>query len=160
MPAAYIHERIAKKALAQISPLSTSIKDNLDAFELGSQGPDILFFYNIINFLNRNTRPNHLGERMHKERISALFKEILINTKNQKGIAIAWSLGFVSHYAVDCTIHPYVYAMSNNDDGTTNTTKHLVLESQFDTWCYQRRHAHGVPRQVRCISKLSENQIS
>lgn len=158
MPAAYIHEKIAKKALEIITDKPFFMANNIDAFELGAQGPDVLFFYNVLNFLDKDTRPNHLGSRIHEEHVNDFFRVALLSSKEQQGAAPAWLLGFVSHYAADCTVHPFVYATTNNEDGSSNSTRHLVLESQFDTWYYRAKGEKGIPRQARCITDINDLQ--
>lgn len=158
MPAAYIHEQIVKKAIQRFKTLPSSFGNNQDALEIGAQGPDILFFYDILNVFNKNHIPNKLGVQMHHERIGSFLRELLIKTKETMGSSYAYLMGFVAHYATDCTIHPFVYAMTNNDNGTNNETKHLVLETQFDTWYHQNSGNKGLPRQVTCIKRLTDVQ--
>lgn len=158
MPAAYIHEQIVKKAIKRFKTLPSGFGDNQDVLEIGAQGPDILFFYNILNVFNKNHIPNKLGVQMHHERIGLFLHHLLLKTKETMGSSYAYLMGFVAHYATDCTIHPFVYAMSNNEDGSENETKHLVLETQFDTWYHQNSGNKGIPRQVSCIKRLTNMQ--
>ena len=156
MPAAYIHENIAKTALSKINDVPEYIKKDMDAFEMGAQGPDFLFYYDILKFWNKDSSPNSLGNDMHNKRINDFFKTVLPAAKEHGGAAPAWLCGFVTHYAADTTIHPFVYARTDNSDGSRNLTGHLVIESQFDTWYY--RHVQGkkgIPRQVRCAKRMT-----
>lgn len=158
MPAAYIHEKIAKKAISNIKNLPESFINNFDVFEFGAQGPDLLFYHRMLHPLEKNRRPNVLGERIHMERVGEFLTTLLKYAKENNGAECAWVIGFVSHYATDSTIHPFVYSTTNNEDGTNNTTRHLVLESQFDTWYYRKEGNIGVPRQAQCIKRLTHNQ--
>ncbi len=158
MPAAYIHEQIANIALSDNTKLLSKIDNNIHAFELGAQGPDILFFYGLMKIFNIDRHPNKLGITIHQEREGQFLESLLLYAKENDDASFAWILGFVCHYATDCTIHPFVYATSNNDDGTENTTNHLLLETYFDTWYYRKLGNKGIPRQVQCIKKLSKAQ--
>jgi hypothetical protein len=159
MPAAYIHENIAKNSLETIQPSPAYIKNNIYAYELGAQGPDFLFYYNVLKFWDKDYSPNELGNDMHNKRIKAFFKAALVSAKNQGDAARAWLAGFVTHYAADTTIHPFVYATTDNDDGSRNLTAHLVLESQFDTWYFREMQSNtGIPRQAICSKKMTHSQ--
>lgn len=160
MPAAYIHENIAKKALGKIVSIPSYIKNNMDAFEFGAQGPDVLFFYNIIKFWDKDFTPNRLGEYMHKHKVNDFIRTALKYAKKNGGAALAWITGFVAHYAADATIHPFVYARTNSEDGTQNILQHLLLESQFDTWYYRSQGNKGIPRQARCTKTITHSQKS
>ncbi len=159
MPAAFIHENIALSALKKINKVPKYIKANMDAFELGAQGPDLFFFYHILKFWDKNFEPNKLGETMHHSKTSNFFKSALNHAKKHGEAARAWLAGFATHYAADSTVHPYVYATTNNEDNTPNTTKHLLLETQFDTW-YHRNvlKRQRIPRQAKCVNHLTDDQ--
>ena len=159
MPAAYIHENIAKNSLEAIQPSPAYIKNNIYAYELGAQGPDFLFYYNILKFWDKDYSPNELGNDMHNKRIKAFFRAALVDAKKQGDAAKAWLAGFVTHYAADTTIHPFVYATTDNEDGSRNITAHLVLESQFDTWYFREIQGNtGIPRQAICTKKMTGGQ--
>lgn len=158
MPAAYIHENIAQNALEGINSIPSFIKDENNAFELGAQGPDILFFYNILKFWDNDYIPNRLGEYMHKHKVNDFIRTAFISAKRSGGAALAWIAGFVVHYAVDSTIHPFVYARTSNNDGSENILEHLMLEAQFDTWCYRSQGYKGIPRQAQCTKAITKVQ--
>ncbi len=158
MPAAYIHEQISRKALSNFKKLPFFMENNIDAFELGAQGPDPLFYHGVLNIFEKDKRPNLLGEEIHKKKVRRFFRALLTHVQKQQGASFAWLLGFVCHYATDSTIHPYVYFTTNNEDGMSNTTRHLVLESQFDTWYYRYLKNKGIPRQAGCLQRLAKEQ--
>ncbi len=159
MPAAFIHENIAINALKKANKTPEYIINNMEAFELGAQGPDILFFYHMLKFWDKNFKPNELGETMHQKNISQFFKSAFKHAKSYGSAACAWIAGFITHYAADTTVHPFVYASTNNADGSQNTTKHLLLETQFDTWYHRKvQNNKGIPRQVSCIKQLNSSQ--
>ncbi len=159
MPAAYIHENIAKNSLETILSAPSYIKNNIYAYEMGAQGPDFLFYYNVLKFWDKDSSPNELGNDMHNKHINDFFKAVLVSAKNEGDAARAWLAGFVTHYAADTTIHPFVYASTDNEDGSRNITAHLVLESQFDTWYFREMQGNtGIPRQAICSKKMNHTQ--
>ena len=159
MPAAYLHESITKNVLKKIKVVPDYVKSNIFAYELGAQGPDYLFYYNLLRFWDKNFEPNELGEDMHKKKIGAFFSAVLQSAKNHGDAAKAWLCGFVTHYAADTTIHPFVYAWTDNPDGSRNLLEHLSIEAQFDTWYYRKvLGKKGIPRQASCAKKMTGAQ--
>ena len=105
MPEGYTHVRTAQHAaeLAGYTPASPQ------AFATGANGPDILFVYQLWKPKARRT-PDlpTLGNIMHRDKTGAFVLDLVQNaaTPAQKDYA----LGFLTHYAADSTVHPYVYA--------------------------------------------------
>ncbi|MDE7306334.1 MAG: hypothetical protein K2N33_02990 [Clostridia bacterium] len=64
---------------------------------LGAQGGDVFFAYNI-----KPTKSN-LGRSMHNMNVANLFEKLL-------GGNPSYVAGFATHYALDCTLHPAIYA--------------------------------------------------
>lgn len=91
--------------------------DHIDAavkyrglFNWGLEGPDILFYRKVIT----GGSPYHkLGGRMHEESTMRLFDSMLAYCRQaegeQKEQAKAYLYGFAGHYALDSTVHPYVF---------------------------------------------------
>lgn len=115
-------------------------KDEYDAFLLGSQGPDILFY--VFNpFLPKNP---DLGHQFHQEKptelLSALKECLSILDESEYAIGHAYAQGFLCHYALDSSVHPLVYAQVNAycDAGEEGLTReyaspvHVVMEAEFD----------------------------
>ncbi len=67
---------------------------------LGAQGGDVFFAYNI-----KPTKAN-LGRTMHNADAKWLFKKL-------SGGNLSYCAGFATHYALDCTLHPDIYAYEN-----------------------------------------------
>lgn len=64
---------------------------------LGAQGGDVFFAYNI-----KPTKSN-LGRSLHKRNAFYLFSQLAKGNPS-------YAAGFAAHYALDCTLHPYIYA--------------------------------------------------
>jgi len=115
------------------------IHDNEKLYNLGAQGPDILFYYKPWNPYARSIRET--GERMHHESTALFFKEAITLLNKSTGSyyeeLLVYVLGFLSHYYCDKSIHPYVYSMIkagcyNFDDGKTNLN-HYDIEATIDS---------------------------
>lgn len=64
---------------------------------LGAQGGDVFFAYSI-----KPTKTN-LGRCLHKLDAKELFEKLIVGN-------ISYTAGFAVHYALDCTLHPAIYA--------------------------------------------------
>lgn len=129
---------------ATLNTLDDEYKEILNkhkqAYYLGTQGPDLFFYYYTGNFYN-STRS--LGYILHKERIGKFLSELLYQTKhikndNDREIATAYFLGYISHYVVDAHAHPYVYYHAGFSTrkrfkfSPKNSIYHRRLESNLD----------------------------
>ncbi len=159
MPAAYVHDAIALAAQAR-----TGIPGlHEGALCAGAQGPDPLFYYRFFSRV-KNTRMAALGSRIHDERTGDFLVALLRHARAHGGsgemrqLVLSYAWGFLSHFATDSTVHPYVYARSFDREGAYNTNIHCALEAAMDTWLY-RRHGHrGIPRQMTGIAALATRE--
>ena len=104
MPEGYTHIRTARAA-AKLAGLS--IVSDEAAFGCGANGPDMLFCYRVWRRAeNRGENLPLIGERLHNENTGAFLQSLIENaqTPSQR----SYVLGFLAHYATDCTVHPYV----------------------------------------------------
>ena len=141
MPAIITHDTFGQDAYARHFSTIGGTKDEAEAFLLGNQGPDPLF-YSIANPL---LAPVHkLGNIMHKEKpneILIAFKQaICALDETDRSVGRAYALGFLGHYVLDSTMHPLVYfhefqlcdagepGLSRADGGEV----HAVIESEYD----------------------------
>lgn len=151
MPAAYLHESITLAVLQRI-PLPAWWEDPLtDCALIGAQGPDPLFFYNFLP-PRFGTRVFKLGEAMHAQRVGQMLRAILTAAAKGEQSVKAWAAGYLSHYALDTVIHPFVYANSFSN-GKYATHLHLLLEKAMDTWLYRQQGHQGIPRHFEGIRR-------
>ncbi|ROR30361.1 zinc dependent phospholipase C [Mobilisporobacter senegalensis] len=119
------------------------IANNISAYKLGLQGPDIFFYYlpNVIK------NPEHsLGKIMHEVNTNTFFKnyfnEINHYQEHMLDAAYAYISGFLCHYCLDTICHPYIYARTNynplpvkNKDNGKNiySAHHRSFETLIDS---------------------------
>lgn len=132
MPSGYLHKRCAEKA-CQAAGIKPSEKDVLI---LGAQGPDPLFVLGMFP-LRLSSRPAKYGKVLHTTRTGAFLTALLAGAKDGGNAERAFALGFLTHYALDTTVHPYVYAHSNDQNGLYSSALHMRLEKHWDTLYYQ-----------------------
>lgn len=91
---------------------------NRSAYAFGLQGPPDLFFYYLPSYaLHRH----NLGALAHTTEPRAFFRGLLesygrLSSAADRGIAEAYISGFLGHYLLDTTCHPYIYAMTHYHD--------------------------------------------
>lgn len=157
MPASYLHEVIALDAhdrlRQQRSALDGLLAEHRAALLTGSQGPDIFFFYKYLQSAE-NKKALALGNRLHSEHTSAFLLALLKHAQAGGDAARAYALGFLTHYAADTTVHPFVYARAFDREGRNSINLHCGLEAAMDTAAFHRQGGRGVPRQMNGIAAL------
>lgn len=135
MPGFLSHYIAGKAALAE---LSADIREKIFAderlYNLGTQGPDIFFYY-IPGQMRRRSRG--IGQEMHGRGLGLFLGAMARLAKNadaEKNLIFAYTAGFVMHYALDCNAHPYVYARTFDENSTRikNSAAHRKFESAID----------------------------
>ncbi|MDR1542164.1 MAG: zinc dependent phospholipase C family protein [Clostridiales bacterium] len=137
MPAVITHYLMGQAALKKMNDpwLKTLISKNMDAFSIGAQGPDILFFALGDKELNLT------GNAMHESGISSFYSAAIAAAKSaveeSKDIIISYMCGFLCHYALDTCTHPYIYFKTGftDDKGSLKDMekkRHRFLETTID----------------------------
>ena len=86
--------------------LQKDVRDRISErklYALGAQGGDVFFMYNA-------SRANNLGRRMHAMDAKEVFAAL-------KEGNLSYAAGWATHYALDCTVHPFVYAYEETHKG-------------------------------------------
>lgn len=142
MPAILTHDFFGKGVVDDAADLmGFSTVDERDAFLLGNQGPDPLF-YLVIDPLMRKWSP--LGNIMHDARPAPLLLAMREAAERLEGkerqIAKAYVAGFACHWQLDSAMHPFVYfwqygICGAGVDGLTEkdgSRVHAEIERDFD----------------------------
>ncbi len=117
----------------------------------GLQGPDVFFFRKV---LTGGAPLQAIGSRMHREKISQLFSSLAgyINAMPapRRDPAIAYFYGFLCHYSLDSTIHPYVgyhqQRLSKGFPELTSSAIHSQIETDMDVDLYSYLRGEPVDR--------------
>lgn len=124
MPAILAHFDFGTKVVRKISgnPLQ-SIKENIDEYILGLQGPDILFFYKPY----KKNNISKIGSDIHRQSGKLFFEEgkRLYSISKSESLR-AYLLGCTCHYWLDKMLHPFV------GEKAPEITQHYRIESEFD----------------------------
>ena len=112
MPAILTHDffarDVADRAKAEL-PLATL--DEREAFLLGSQGPDPLFYITIYPLMAKWAKVGYLMHDERPARLLAAMREAVDRlSKREKDVGAAYLAGFSCHWLLDLTVHPFVNA--------------------------------------------------
>jgi hypothetical protein len=94
-----------------------------------------VFFYYLPGLLRKTTRG--LGSDMHSGGF-VHFAECFIGEANKcdertKECAAAYFCGYITHYALDTTAHPYIYFRTGSNKSIKNSVRHRKFETNIDT---------------------------
>lgn len=113
--------------------IQTVIDRNLQAFNWGLQGPDLLFFSKFYRNTGKVARSGSLLHRIDPEFLFSEITEILIQSKLQSyySCLLSYFYGFLAHYMLDSTVHPYVYYLLYNIDSQITKSRHIQIENEI-----------------------------
>ena len=132
MPSTYAHRRFGADVLQQLpAALQDQIGKNRALFDVGLHGPDLLFYYHA----EKSTPVAALGNAMHDEPGRTFFDRArrVVHEEADREAALAYALGFVCHFALDSTCHPFVEQFTR-ESGVT----HCEIETEFDNMLLRR----------------------
>lgn len=140
MPAAVTHQYFAEFVLHDVpAPVKARIGACEHAFYWGAQGPDILFFHHA-GLLSRAAA---LGYEMHMKKVPRTARAMAAACPATNGTLFSYFLGFLCHYALDSTAHPFVrWTVKEKlvpESGECEGAEHRRCESELDYAVLLRR---------------------
>ncbi len=102
------------------------------AFALGLQGPDIFFYY--LPGYRRKPAP---GSMAHSQKTGAFLQALIQSCEKQpssiRDAAYCYVAGFLGHYTLDTTCHPYIYDKTKyQENEPAYFGRHVYLETDID----------------------------
>ena len=149
MPSTVTHAYFSLDVFDKLDDKSKKfLKNNTEDLKTFAQGPDPLYFYNLMfPFVGKNIR-NVYPRKIHDTKTRDFFIT-LINEINRKKLqkdsqVIGMLYGFISHYVLDSTIHPYIiYKTGIYDKYILESKKyrslHLDMELYLDGYMIFKR---------------------
>ena len=126
MPAAYAHYRFGQAVFSRLpEEKQKMIQAHRSLYDLGLQGPDLLFHYRPLS----HDPLKGTGSRMHEAPAEAFFRpagEQLCRSRDSDAL-LAYLWGFLCHFALDFHCHPYIDAAE-----AAGGPGHLAMETDFD----------------------------
>ncbi len=144
MPACYAHYHFGEVVIKELKPnVKAIVLAHRELFDIGVQGPDIFFYYHPL----QKNEVNTFGHTMHHTNASVFFKKTrryMASYNDHKEAMLAYLLGFLAHFALDSTDHPYI-AKKMQVSGVS----HSAIESEYD------RHLMAVDKRPEgCIDQF------
>lgn len=128
MPANYAHYfygELIKEKLKDSKEIYPLIHNNLNEFEIGLHGPDVLFYCNPF----KKNAINTYGNDLHDKKALDFFinaKETYLNSTHTDA-ELAFLFGFLCHYVLDMNCHPLVEKYIDIEKAS-----HYEIESSLD----------------------------
>lgn len=126
MPAAYAHYRFGQAVFSRLpTEKQNIIRAHRSLYDLGLQGPDLLFHYRPLS----HDPLKGTGALMHEAPAEAFFRpagEQLSHSRDSDAL-LAYLWGFLCHFALDFHCHPYIDAAE-----AAGGPGHLAMETDFD----------------------------
>jgi len=124
MPAVAAHYYFGQEVFKLLpEEIKILIKEHKQAFNLGLQGPDLLFYYKVW----KKNEIVDMGHELHRQPAGTFICRAIKNIKAMPSPdAQAYMLGFACHHVLDSTFHGRIGQLA--PDGR----EHLVLEAELD----------------------------
>jgi hypothetical protein len=135
------HLVAGKKLLTKLEPMNMLlIKNNRHFFNVGLQGPDILF---CGLAKDEHGYIGAVGEKMHKDNVNnslLCMQDYALHSRDNKFSLFSYLAGYVSHYHLDKNIHPYVGRKVREG------RNHKLVEADIDGAIYRHYTGESVGR--------------
>ncbi len=136
MPNIVTHTLFADDVLGLLD--APELNSRRQLFEVGSNGPDILFFHHMNpKSVLKKTPLHHMGSVLHEEYTNDFYASALDSIRKEKNPQIredmiAYTAGHLCHWALDSTAHPYIFCRTGNCKGQSASDHHR-FESILDS---------------------------
>lgn len=114
MPAVITHYLFARDVYRALGDDALPSSEEFSAFLLGNQGPDVLFF-SVLDVTQLVAKD--LGTRMHRadaaKTLACMRDAANMLPDEIRPIGQAFAKGFLCHYLLDSSEHPFIYAQQN-----------------------------------------------
>ena len=137
-----------------VSEFFSHIQSHQDYACLGSQGPD--YFYYVLN-KNDKAQAQKAGNVLHQQKTQLFLHHLLEEAIQQKSLVLYdYVLGFLTHHALDVSIHPYIFYYSGvykEDDPKTYEYAGLHLQFERKVDISFIKHRFGFKPHLRRLSR-------
>jgi hypothetical protein len=180
MPDMLAHYEVAEAARARLAegPLARLLRAQHDAFKVGAQGPDFLFYAGVWPGQRSRAGIAAVAHR-HKtgEAIAALVAEAAGTPAPERDIVAAFACGYAAHLALDASAHPWIQYWTGDVERTDDLAataparrRHGVLEASIDValsqkhspdqgWVRRQRLLAMSPAQTKAVSAAWERVV-
>ena len=123
MPDVVVHNAMGDKVLDRVGTEITSLIDR-SVFGISVMGPDPFIFYRFFALPFR-FGVNKRSSIMHRTKTGDFLMELAKRSSSRE--MFSYLAGFLCHYALDSTSHPFIIKMAANKDDM-----HMAIEHRLD----------------------------
>ena len=120
MPDIVVHTNFGAKIARRLM-----LDVNHDVYNFGLLGPDPYLFYHFY-MKPLSNRVNKYSSVMHREHTGDFLTALAIRAKDDHDV-FSYLAGFLCHYALDSTTHPYINEMADD-----RISMHIAIEHRLD----------------------------
>ena len=129
MPALYAHLRFGEETAKLLPAELLSLTEKYpEAFALGTQGPDILFYHHPM----KKNEIKKYGTQLHAKTAFEVFLKAGEHRTDEPSAYNAYLCGFLCHFTLDLFCHPYI------DQTMNDKVTHGKIESEFDKYLLRK----------------------
>lgn len=128
MPDYFTHAITAHRIYDRLERRHKDAIKNADLYLLGAQGGDVFFTYKL-------TYRGNMGRALHVMDNVRLFSNLAKKSTS-------YAAGFAAHYALDCTLHPVIYAFERLSRAPFS---HIRFEGDIGLFVSRK---YGIPRRI------------
>lgn len=128
MPNTYAHYRFGRDVYHRLpETFRVRIRRYPRLYDIGLHGPDLLFYYRPL----QKNPISRIGYEMHEWTGRRFFNAgaEIVNRSENRDAAWAYLMGFLCHYILDSTCHPYV-----GQKMMASSVGHSEIEGAFDRY--------------------------
>lgn len=140
MPSSVTHALFALDVYDNLNKeYQKKISNKLENYKTFAQGPDPLFFYNLSNLKRGKNIRNIYPELIHTSNTQKFFISLIAyikdnNLENNSEI-LSFLYGFITHYILDSTIHPFIiYKTGIFSQKDNSTYKYNGLHNDMEVY--------------------------
>lgn len=182
MPDLVTHTYFAEMIMTHLTENMKRHITNKDLFLFAAAGPDPFFFYRFLN-KSKNKEIREFGNLMHTEKTGYFlinliheinnnevkFKDIKMDVtlSEYKDELFSYLCGFISHFALDSKVHPYIFHKTGQYDNQNESTlifrgSHTKLERAIDckiirSYYKENPNRFQIAKKILTLKKLPEN---
>ena len=154
MPGGFSHYQLALEVARELE--ARGIPYDRGTLLFGAQAPDVFYGYRFWR------RGNNLGVLLHRASSEALFSEFRVCSEDLAADSFVY--GYLTHYAFDVLVHPYVNFLSkryeNIEERRRKSKFHYRIEADLDTFLAENRYGNRDPGfRFECESRLPETSF-
>lgn len=149
MPTTYTHYAYGQDVFQRLPRnIQKVIAPYMDYYNIGVHGPDILFYYR--SFCKNEI--NQYGVKVHDEPMQKFLEHAfsIFKWQKHKRAAFAYLAGFMTHYILDSTCHPYIRKRMEETG-----ISHAEIETDWDYLMMERNHKNPLHYKVARHIKAS-----